>query len=185
MSTSSCLIIVQSRNTQGSSLRGKYCYISFNLTILLLSFLNLTPLTLYPTYLQHFLLPTHLFNNLFFQPHFYPYQSYDTLLSHHPQPPYSLQTLFHSLQTPHSFFIISMCFFISYLDMIPFLDHIMNHSTHVHLLVINPSYFIVVPQFVNCLSTPTIELLCLCLTLCNISANLLHPKTNSDLSIQN
>ena len=46
-----------------------------------------------------------------------------------------------------------------------FLDHIMDHSAHVCLLVINPSYFVVIPQFVNCLSTPMIELLCLHLTL--------------------
>ena len=68
---------------QGLSLRGKYCCIPFDLTILSLSFPTLTPLTSYLTYLQHFLLLTYLFNNLFSQPPFLslPFLWHVTILS--------------------------------------------------------------------------------------------------------
>ena len=103
---------------------------------------------------------------------------------------YPITPNLHTLYKPHftlfklhPHFSLSPCAFHELLRYNTFLDHIMNYSAHVCLLVINPLYFVVIPQFVNCLSTPTIELLHLHLTLCNFSANILHPKTNSDLSI--
>ena len=55
---------------QGSSLRGKYCHILFDLTILSFWFPTLTPPTSYPTYLWHLLLSTYSFNIYFPQPLF-------------------------------------------------------------------------------------------------------------------
>ena len=65
-----------------SSISGSW-YIPFDLTILSLSFPTPTPLTSYLTYLQHFLLLTYPFNNLFSQPLFLslPFLWHITILS--------------------------------------------------------------------------------------------------------